>query len=172
MTSFLTAEVDHRNTRRAQLKNNNSRNVSSTNTQKTGNYRKNKNGGKGKGNDKDPFETVDGKRIYGRHYPPKEFQRLTDKQKDAVKRLRKNKKNNGGNNQHSVSQLRSEFQDSMSQMEERIIAGVAQASRDSSPQDSLTIDDNTDSGSKRPAASSGQIGGYFSGSKKSRRGGN
>ena len=173
LVSFLSAEVEGKALRKSQLRSSSNRQISSLNKNggKGGKHGKGKRGSNknNNGNNDDvPSEVVDGKRVYGRHYPGREFYDLTTAQQNAVKRMRRSANNNGGggnnnNNSRSISDLRTVFQDSMSQIEERIIAGVSRANQE--PGDSVAADDNTtsdeQSGNGRRRTPSGAVGGFL-----------
>ena len=175
LASFLTAEVDQRKLRKAQLKSV-TRNVSGVG--------KNPGKGKGKGKGKDrkkeaPSEVVEGKRVYGQHYNDAEFRRLSQAQRNAVIRMRRELRSrngtNGGNGSRNgrnaddgparnISDLSVQLQDTMSQMEDRIMAGVARGSQeqtDDQPQDQSGEDQSNSSGSRRRSTPSGGVGGFF-----------
>ena len=133
----------------------------------------NKRGGK---NRDIPYKMVDGKRVFGKHYPAHEFRQLTQPQRDAIIKMRRDLKsgNNGrsGSSNSIIASLLTEIQNDLSSLEGRIIAGVAAASRE--------VADNEDdvsecsgstqvtSGRKRGAASSRSVGGFIAGRRKKR----
>lgn len=182
LASFLTAEVDQRKLRKAQLKTS-TRNVSGAGKGPG----KGKGKGKANGKKKDPVpsEVVEGKRVYGQHYEDADFRRLSQAQRNAVIRMRRElrsrngrngngngRNNNGGNdgNSRNISDLSVQFQDiadSMSQMEERIIAGVARGSQEQED-DEQNGEDQSASGSRRRSAPSGGVGGFLANRRRRR----
>jgi hypothetical protein len=166
LVSYLQAEVDHKNIRRAQLKRAKNRNVSGVNHNNNGNKKKKK--GNNQNNNNNPSsELVDGKRVYGRHYPVDEFKALTKNQRAAIARLRKadKSKSSSKDNDQSISALRTEIRDDLTQMENRIIAGVSRAAEED---DSIV---EPTPASTRASTDSGSVGGYI-GSRRNRRGSN
>ena len=173
LTTFLTAEVEHKVLRKVQLKSSNNRHVSSVNKGNKYNHGKNGRRGSSNKNNNIPSEVVDGKRVYGRYYSKRDFRNLTKDQRDTViklKREAKNSQNNNGDNNKIISNLRSEIQDDMTQMEERIISGVIRGSKEQSSQcstDSITTADEhnsngNDNSKRRRSAPSGSVGSFLS----------
>jgi hypothetical protein len=169
LVSFLTAEVEHNNMRNNQLK------VANRQVSQLGRQNQNNPNGRRNGPPRPvPSETVEGKKVYGRNYPVDEFRSLSQAQRNAVIKLRREfrqRNNNGPRNQpnpnpnrrQNLASLRTEMQDSMSQMEERIVAGINQARNSNQRPDSVTIDetDNNEEGSRRRSAPSGSVGGFI-----------
>ena len=119
-------------------------------------------------------EVVEGKRVFAKHYPGQSFHDLTDAQQDAVKRLRREAKKGGhSSDAKTIAEICTEFQDSMSQMEQRIIAGVSRAQQDNAEmEDDLTNDndDNTINNSRRRSTPSGAVGGFLANQRCRRNG--
>ena len=84
LTAYLQAEVEHHSIRKQQLKGDGTRNVSGVGSGKGGGKPSHKNGG-GKphnpSNKNIPSKMVDGKRVYGRHYPANEFKAFSQSQR-------------------------------------------------------------------------------------------
>lgn len=154
LTSFLTAEVDHRNMRKKQLKSND-RNVSTTKSTRRG------------GNEQDKkkvkYRWVDGKKVFNKVYPKDEFRKLTQAQRDAVIGMYKGK-NGGKNKTHNSSKLSKEDVASIS---EAIVAGVskAQVADLSDTEETKSTSTISTKGSKRKAPSGG-VGNFLSSRKK------
>ena len=164
LISFLSAEVDHRNSRRQQLKigHNKDRNVSG--------FVK---GGKGKGkqssnkNSNFPSKVVDGKTVYGKRYSNQEYRKLTSSQKDAVRQLQKDAKRNKQNNNNNRGDLlvKGLTVDDLTVFGDAIVAGIKQAKLDDEDQggapDAVTVDSDITSSTKRKAPAGG-VGNYIS----------
>lgn len=173
--TFMSAEVDHRNKRRAQL-GNRSRNISSLNR----NDNRNRGNGRGRGrghnrsnhNNLGPMlsATVDGKKIEGKIYPKKEFANLTKAQRDKVIELYRKRKDNTGQNA-SVSAL----SNLSSTISAAVVAGVRQASVTNLDDESITIEGGNDSNtivtrSSNVSTGSGAIGDFMAKRRKSNNG--
>lgn len=171
--TFMSAEVDHKNKRKAQL-GNKTRNISALN--QNGGSRGNGNG-KSKNRNQANSQNlgpmlsamVDGKKVEGKIYPKKEFSNLTRAQRDKVIELYRKRKNSSGSN-ISTTDLNS----LSSRISSAVIAGVRQASMSNLEEESITIDpgsvqvpnNTSNSGS---STNSGAVGDYMS---KRRRGNN
>ena len=168
LATYLKSEVDVKQRRKAVLKMGNSnRRVAST-TSKSGNGSNKSNNKKGN-NRAVPSEVVEGKTVYGKHYPLNQFRNMSRAQKDTIARLRREAKANSGNNNKSIAAIEAKLEavtDTMSTMEDRIIAGVTRASMD----DEELTDDGTvkTTGTKR-SAKSGSVGNFIAGQKKPRK---
>jgi hypothetical protein len=172
LVSFLTAEVEHHSLRLNQLKLANNRNVSKAERERQKNLRNNP-PPRGNANRNPPSEVVEGKRVYGRNYPVNEFRSLSTAQRETVIRLRRNFRHNNNNGDRNppppnsrrsaISSLRTEMQDSMSQMEERIVAGMNQAQQTNQRPDTVTVDEteSQDDSTRRRSAPSGSVGGFI-----------
>jgi hypothetical protein len=173
LVSFLTAEVEHHSIRRNQLKTANNRNVSQATTHRPARNTNPRFNARNNNNRPVPSEVVDGKRVFGRNYQADEFRALTQPQKDAVIRLRRdfrrgnrnppNRSNSSNNRRSNISSLRTEMQDSMSQMEERIIAGMSQANQTNQRPETITVEEgqNEEDSNRRRNAPSGSVGGFI-----------
>lgn len=163
LISFLTAEVDHRNIRKQQLKSgrNKDRNVSGLRGEKNN---------KKKTNNKDfPSKMVDGKMVYGKRYSNQEYKKLTNSQKDAVRQLQKEAKNRRGNKggDHSVKSI---TMDDLTVFGDAIVAGVRQAQLDAADQqgsenEAETVTSEITTTTKRKAPSGG-IGSFIADRKR------
>ena len=151
LTSFLTAEVDHKNIRKQQLKSGRSkdRNVSGVKGDKA----------KKRNNNKDfPSKMVDGKMVYGKRYSNPEYRKLTNNQKDAVRQLQKEARNRRNNNDkdHTVKSI---TLDDLTVFGDAIVAGVRQAQVDAMEQQDSGNEDTVASeittSTKRKAPSGG-----------------
>jgi hypothetical protein len=174
LVSFLTAEVEHHSMRRNQLRTASNRNVSQTNTNRVQRNNNPRFNARNNNNNRPiPSEIVDGKRVFGRNYQAEEFRALSQPQKDAVIRLRRehrrgnrpspNRSTSTSNRRSNISSLRTEMQDTMSQMEERIIAGMSQANQTNQRPETITVDDanNEEDSTRRRNAPSGSVGGFI-----------
>ena len=102
-----------------------------------------------------------------------QFRNLSATQQAAVIRMRRDLKNGNSNsgsnksNGKSISSLRLELQDTMSQFEERIIAGVTRGTHEQeskTPPSSITLDETNNDGqsaTRRRSAPSGSVGTFF-----------
>ena len=175
LVTYLKSEVDVKQRRKAVLKQGgSSRRVAAVEKGSTSNNKSDKSSS-GNNNKNVKSRFVDGKKVYGRHYQPHEYRKLTKAQKDAVAALRKDSKDQGKGGR-SISALEAKIDagleavnDSMSTMEDRIIAGVRRAS--------LTEDDDlTDDGSafktaaSKRSAPSGGVGSFIAGQKRRKSG--
>ncbi len=170
LVTYLKSEVDAKQRRKSTLKQTNS-------TRRVASAKRSNNNGQGKGgynNNKNkdvPSRFVDGKQVYGKHYPHHIFRSLTKAQKAAITQMRKNSTNNNDSNHSETKSIAAltakidDITDNMSTMEDRIIAGVSRASTedDDHPDDITTRSSN----SKR-SAKSGGVGGYIAKQKKSK----
>ena len=158
LVSFLSAEVDHRNLRRQQLKSgrNKDRNVSGVRGDKD---KKNK----GNKTNNFPSKTVDGKVVYGKRYNSQEYRKLTNNQKDAVRALQKEACRR--NNKEKDASVKSITMDDLTVFGDAIVAGVRQAQLDAmdspSPADADTVASEITTNTKRKAEA-GSVGNFIS----------
>ena len=160
LTSFLSAEVDHRNIRRKQLKTN-ERTVSNVNRQRQ--QRKNNS------NKNFKSRTVEGKLVFGKQYARHEFSKLSKAQKQAVIDLRREsrRENKSTDNQKTISGI---TMDDMISLGDAIVAGVANATKaelSETEDDTRTTSSITTSKSSKRKAPSGGVGNFISMRKKS-----
>ena len=160
LVSYLSAEVEHLSLRRQQTRGGNPRQVSALEKKN----RDKRNRDKKKTPPNTPSEMVEGKRIFGKHYNPNEFRNLSRAQKDAVAKMRRNNQPRNDNNlQASAATIIT--QDSLSQMEERIVAGVIRAGQSNQDLDAETeitdTQSQSSSGTRRRSAPSGGVGNFI-----------
>lgn len=158
LISFLSAEVDHRNIRKQQLKGSRDkdRNVSGTERK-----------GKGKSSNKNKnflSRTVEGKVVYGKRYSRQEFKSLSESQKKVVKQLctesRKSKKSSSDTGPVSSVTI-----DDMISVGDAIVAGVMNAaSAESESAEEKKSDSSNTSKRKAPA---GGVGNFIANRRKS-----
>ena len=118
LTSFLTAEVDHCNMRKKQLKSNDKRNVLDVCSENTNN------GGQENQNKKQlKFKWVDGKKIFNKIYPKDEFHKMSKAQKDTV--IQKHKASKKKQDEKKSRQASSISKDNIILLGKAIVAGVA-----------------------------------------------
>ena len=156
LTSFLTAEVDHRNLRKKQLKSND-RNVSGAKSDRRGN-------GNNPNRDKKKvkYQWVDGKKVFNKIYPKDEFRKLTQAQRDAVIAMHKGK--GGKSKSNNASKLSKEDLASISDV---IVAGVAKAQvADLSDTDKTKSTSTISTKATKRKAPSGGVGNFLSSRKK------
>lgn len=191
LCSFIATEVDAKVDRSKQLKDTTHR-VSGIKGGGKGNgngggHGKGKgNGRQGSSNDKRPSRFVDGKMVYGKFYPSKEFGALTKKQREAVielKRAYQDGKNNGGNTnptysrgvkglaaaiQDDITSLREDFE---SHLENRIVAAVQRGSAEGGDDSAtrVTFDGDTSSQGTKRKAQSGSVGRFLAEQRKQKR---
>ena len=180
LVSFLTAEVDHHQMRKGQLKSATSKRIAATGqnprNKSKGSGNRNNKGKRGK-NDKVPFEFVDGKKCEGRFYSKDEFNAMTSKQRTAVIKLKRSigsdkDSGNSNNDRQASSVSRTDFQQDLITLGDAIISGVKRASDDNASQltDSQENDNNgSSSRGDRPTAESGSVGNLFQSRRSQRR---
>ena len=179
LVTFLKSEVDAKQRRKSALKGNNPRRVSGVERNKRGGKgnKRGKGGGRNNNDSDVPSQVVGGKTVYARHYPSTEFRNLSQAQRDAVTKMRRKLKQDGGDSGGGGSTAKSiaalttkldSITESMSVMEERVISGVSRASAEDG--DDLTEDEQSSSSRSKRSAQSGAVGGFFA--NKKRRGNN
>ena len=136
---------------------------------------KGKNGGNNndKNKPKGPIlsATVDGKKVESRSYPRHEWSKLTQAQRNKVKELNKQRRDNSGQNQNNTisSVSREGIRDDMTTLANAIIAGVQRGSGEQedaiSEINTSASTSNNDSTGKR-SAPAGSVGNIFGKRKK------
>jgi len=158
---FLKAEVDELSLRRSQLRANRSQRVSSVTTSRPGNPRANRGRavrGRGRGNTRGSrgrnllTRIVDGKQVHSGNYSAEEYRKLTPSQREAVKDLRRQMRQQNDMNNESWNVRR---------------AGVSSVT---TTPNASTVNNNNDNESNSQApthisnitAQSGSVGSYLS----------
>jgi hypothetical protein len=169
LISFLSAEVDHKNTRRLQLNSLRDRRIAALDKAGRGNGRGRGGRGRGGRSGRDRLESkvVDGKTISAKRYSRDEFRSLTDSQRNAViemnrARRQKNSPPPPPNNVSSASI--SELRDDMISMGEAIVAGVQRATGEDVSVVTGTTDASSDqspTGTTKRKATSGSVGDFI-----------
>lgn len=172
LISFLSAEVDHKKTRRLQLNSLRDRRISALDRGGRGNGKGR--GGKGRGGrggrDKPESKVVDGKTVSARRYSRDEFRSLTDAQRNAVIEMNRAKRSHLNNNPNpppptNVSSASiSELRDDMISMGEAIVAGVQRATGEDVSVvtgSTETPSDQSPSSASKRKATSGSIGDFI-----------
>ena len=163
LTSFLTAEVEHKSTRRQQIKSVKDRRVSSAQSNKP--YHK-----KGKrvnGNKKNiPSRMVDGTLVYGKRYPKDEFSSLTKSQRSAVMELQRQYKRSTQSVDTSTHSISAMHQEVATIVGNAIVAGVQQTKGEdvsviTEPPPNNTGDNSTSPCLQKRKATSGAIGDFI-----------
>ena len=160
LTSFLTAEVDHRNIRRKQLKTS-ERTVSGVNKQRQQKQKTNK-------NNSFNSKVVEGKTVYGKQYPRHEFNKLSHAQRDAVIHLRREARKSNSNNPKTDKTVSGITMEDMVSLGDAIVAGVTQAQNadlSETEEETRTTSSISTKGTKRRAPSGG-VGSFISLRKK------
>lgn len=177
LSSFLTAEVEHRSNRRKQLRNAHDRRIAALHGGGGGNGKDNKSKG-GRGDKNIPSKHVDGKTVYAKKYSKEDFNNMTKSQRYAVIELnRANRKNGngqqtrgGGNGGGNYSKQIASLQADMISMGDAIVAGVERATGEeiSVVTESTNNDESTDTppsttpnSSTKRKATSGSVGNFI-----------
>ena len=149
--SFLQGEVDAKNNRKRELK----VSIKGTETE----HQKNKS----KSTDRVPSEKVDNKIVEGRHYPDHEWKALTPKQRAAVIRLQRARRNNK-NKKRGINSTQSSISKSdLNSISQAIIAGISRGAAEEGDQnkdDVSKVTEDTPPCKKR--AKSGEVGNLLS----------
>lgn len=170
LVTYLKSEVDVKQRRKSVLKqSNNNRRVAAVEKGSSGGNKPSK---KSTNTKEVPSRMVEGKKVFGRHYQPHEYRKLSKAQKEAVAAMRQDMRSAGGTKGHkTIASLEAKLNagleavsDSMSIMEDRIIAGVRRAS--TAEEDELTDDGAGSKSTAKRSAQSGGIGGFIAGQKK------
>ena len=162
LISFLSAEVDHRNIRKQQLRStkDRDRSVSALKNDK----------GKGKGKEKNnnfPSRNVDGKTVYGKRYAKHEFKKLTKNQKQAVIQLQRDARNKKSDSKPENLPISAITIDDLATVGDAIIAGVkqAQSAETEETADNSTVASDITGATKRKAPAGG-VGNYLASRRK------
>ena len=156
--SFLSAEVDQKNSRKRELQHttSNSRGISSTSS-----HRSNQSSNNYETNKSRFSEVVEGKRVEGRAYPSDEWRKMSVAQRSAITRL--NKKRRAANRKDRQKRVKSTTlsRDSISSLSEAVVAGIAKDAPETDTNEKKQITFKEEEQSK-PKATSGQVGRFLS----------
>ena len=158
--TFLSTEVDFKNSRKRQISRTaKDRNVSSTTTKQ----KKNK---KQKTVDLGPVITayVGGKKLEGRRYPKEEWNKFSNEQKKKIRSLIKERKTRKNNPNHNLQvSMQNTIQESMNSVSNAIVAGIqrANAEDDQTLATQITSDVTNPNQGQQPLAQAGTVGNFL-----------
>ena len=155
VSTFLSAEVDHKQIRRTQLKSTSVRQISKFDKFSQKNL---------------PFKMINGKKLYAKHYSKQEFSAFSKAERDAVVQLNREKKRKYAktprNNDIKAISSATISNDDMSTIAEAIVAGVTQASKSNEDNESHN---NNNSSATTGNADAGSVGSFIAKSRQNKR---
>ena len=155
VSTFLSAEVDHKQIRRTQLKSNSVRQISKFDKSS---------------HTKLPCKLINGKKLYAKHYSKQEFSAFSKAERDAVVQLNREKnrkyvKTPRNSDTKAISSA-TISNDDMSTIAEAIVAGVTQASKSNEDNES---NENHNSSVTTGNADAGSVGSFIAKSRQNKR---